>query len=49
MIEKPALEEVTVANEKELRALEGFIIYKDKCIDKGLDVLKNLKSDNENK
>jgi len=40
-IEKTALAEVTTTDKRELRALEDFIIYKEKCVERGMDVQKN--------
>lgn len=40
-IEKPALAEVATANKRELKALENFIFYKEKSVERGLDVQKN--------
>jgi len=41
-IERLVLAKVIAMDERELKELEDFIIYKDKCVKRRMDVLKNL-------
>ena len=43
-IEKPALAEVHRADERELKALDEFIAYKTRCVERLQNVEKNLQA-----
>jgi hypothetical protein len=46
-MEKPKLAEVFSANERELRALDEFIAYKERCVEILQNVEKNLQAIDE--
>jgi hypothetical protein len=43
-MEKPALAEVQCVEERELRALDDFIAYKERCVERLQHMEKNLQA-----
>jgi hypothetical protein len=46
-MEKPNLVEISTADERELRALDEFIAYKERCVERLQHVEKNLQAIDE--
>jgi hypothetical protein len=46
-MEKPELAEVFGADERELRVLDDFIAYKERCVERLQNVVKNLQAIDE--